>query len=232
MDQPRISVKEHADGFPEPRQYYETTLLVEVDGTDVPVTFASVPARSLSEQDLTELGTLVGLAGFVGGEAGDAIVLSTVAQMTTAVGLMIDPQLRHPDRGGPHPVWSEFKHLVGDPFVERPSRLTPPWWRHPGQQDASPIPAAEYLLLRASIPAEKSDLSGHTLATIAGGSGGTALVVAVLAGAATPWLLVAVPAGVIVMKVVDGTGDALRDVVKYKIIKHLAPELLDRDKNA
>ncbi len=86
--------------------------------------------------------------------------------------------------------------------------------------------------MSANIPAEKSELSGHTFAQAAGGSGGTALVVAVLAGAVTPWLLVAVPAGVIVMKVVDGTGDALRDVVKYKIIKHLAPELLDRDKNA
>jgi hypothetical protein len=84
-------------------------------------------------------------------------------------------------------------------------------------------------VLTADIPAEKSDLSGHTFANIVGGSGRSALVVAVLAGAATPWLLVAVPSGVVVMKVADGAGNALRDVVKYKIRKRLAPELMERE---
>jgi hypothetical protein len=61
MDPARISIEQSSDGFPTPWQYYETTLVVNVDGSDVPVTFASVPARSVSKPDRIRLGTVEGL---------------------------------------------------------------------------------------------------------------------------------------------------------------------------
>jgi hypothetical protein len=223
MTAPKIHVDQHSQFYPGHRQFYETTLILELCNSMVPITIGSVPARAVDTRDRDELGTLQGLTGLVGGEVSDTIVLSTTARMITAVGLMIDPALKREDPSGPHPVWEDFRQGSGEPDFFR----TPPWWRHPAQSPRSPVPAAEYLVFNAGIPAEKSELAGYSLAQIAGGSGGTALVVAVFAGAATPWLLAAVPAGLIVMKVADGTGDALRDVVRYKILKRLAPELLD-----
>ena len=222
MHEAHISVKQYSERTSTPWQYYETTLVVDVDGFGVPVTFASVPARSVSEEDRAELGTLEGLAHVVGASPRDAVLLRSVGQATTAVALMIDPELRGDGPRKHHPVWEEFFLTQGEHFP------TPPWWRHPYSRDRSAILTAEYLLLSARIPAEKSDLSGHTLATIIGSSGGTAVIAAVLAGAVTPWLLVAVPAGLIVMRVADGAGDALHDVVKHKILKRFAPELIDK----
>jgi hypothetical protein len=115
MDEARITVEQSSDHFPQPWQYYETTLVVNVDGSDVPVTFASVPARSVSEMDRTKLGTLEGLAGFVGAKPRDAIVLNTIGHITTAVGLMIDPLLRPESARVPHSIWAEFRRNIGAP---------------------------------------------------------------------------------------------------------------------
>jgi hypothetical protein len=94
----------------------------------------------------------------------------------------------------------------------------------------TPLAAAEALLLSTDIPFESGPLTAQSISSVIANSGAGALVAAVAAGALTPWLLIAVPAGVVLMKVADGvaggTGEALHDMIRYRLLRWLAPEVV------
>jgi hypothetical protein len=230
MAEDRIAIP-HGRAFaaPEITQFHETTLLTRVSGRTVPVTFGVVPARSLDERRRRRVGSLHGLLGIVDDTDAMSIPLPQMGALTIAVALILDPELNERAPGEVHPVWQELRYDV-ERWPDQTGFYPPPWWRHPRNGDDSPLAVAETLVYSTVPPFESSPLSGQSLSTIVTGSGGGALVAAVIGGVATPWLLVAVPAGVVLMKVADGVGDALQEVVKHKIIGWLAPELHERGK--
>jgi hypothetical protein len=214
-------------------QFYEATILASVSGQTVPVTFAVVPSRSLTPEQRRQIETLPGLVSVVGAEPSEAILLPNIWSLTTAVALMLDPAFA-PRPGGEEErlaVWAELRTAAesGAEFDQFPE---PSWWSSPGAVLPTPLAVAEALLLSTDIPFESSPLSAQSISSVIGSSGAGALVVAVAAGVVTPWLLIAVPAGVVLMKVADGltggAGDALRDIVRYRLLRWLAPELVDR----
>jgi hypothetical protein len=195
-----------------------------------------VPSRSLTAEQRRQIESLPGLVSVVGAEPGEAILLPNIWSLTTAVALMLDPAFA-PRPGGEEErlaVWAELRTAAesGAEFDQFPE---PSWWSSPGAVLPTPFAVAEALLLSTDIPFESSPLSAQSISSVIGSSGAGALVVAVAAGVVTPWLLIAVPAGVVLMKVADGLAgggaDALRDIVRYRLLGWLAPELVDRDRN-
>jgi hypothetical protein len=216
-------------------QFYETTILASVSGQTVPVTFAVVPSRSLAPEQRSQIESLPGLRSVVGGESSQAIPLPNIWSLTTAVALMLDPAFA-PRPGGEEErlaIWAELRTAAesGAEFGQFPE---PSWWSSPGAVSPTPLAVAEALLLSTDIPFESSPLSAQSVSSIIGSSGAGALVVAVAAGVLTPWLLIAVPAGVVVIKVADrlagGAGDGLHESVRYRLLRWLAPELVVRDR--
>lgn len=216
-------------------QFYETTVLVSVSGQTVPVTFAVVPSRSLTAEQRTEIEGLPGLVGVVGGEPSEAILLPDAWSLTTSVALMLDPALA-PRPGGEEErlaIWGEFRTAVksGGAFDRFPE---PSWWASPGALVPTPLAVAEALLLSTDIPFESSPLSAQSISSVIGKAGAGTLVAAAVAGVVTPWLLVSLPAGVILMKAADGLGAgsrvAVHDVVRYRLLAWMAPELLESDR--
>ena len=216
-------------------QFYEATILASVSGQTVPVTFAVVPSRSLTPEQRRQIESLPGLVSVVGAEPSEAILLPNIWSLTTAVALMLDPAFAPRPAGEEErlAVWAELRTAAesGAEFDQFPE---PSWWSPPGAVPPTPLAVAEALLLSTDIPFESSPLSAQSISSVIGSSGAGALVVAVAAGVVTPWLLIAVPAGVVLMKVADGltggAGDALRDIVRYRLLRWLAPELVDRDR--
>ncbi len=205
-------------------QFYETVIIPTVAGELVTVTVGTIPVRAIAESSRRkDIGTLEGLLELVGVDNPHAAIpLKNLRLLTTAVALMIDPELNRSDTLSA--VWARFLGYVDRPeATARSSFFSPPWWAD-GRDSA--LTVGERLVFETSIPFESSPLSGATLSSIISGSGGSALVVTVLEGLASPWLLVAVPTGVVVMKVAHAAGDALGAVVKQRILRWLEPELL------
>jgi hypothetical protein len=212
-------------------QFYETTILAGVSGQTVPVTFAVVPSRSLTAEQRTQIEGLPGLVAVVGGKANEAIRLPNIWSLTTALALMLDPAFA-PRQGGEDErlaIWAEFRTAVegGGEFDEFPE---PSWWASPGAALPTPLAAAEALLLSTDIPFESSPLSAKSISSVIADSEAGALVAAVASGVFTPWILIAVPAGIVLMKAADGVGsgarDALHDTASYRLLGWLAPELV------
>lgn len=220
-------------GSRQPPRFYETTILVGVSRQTVPVTFAVVPSRSLTQEQRGQIESLPGLLSVVGGEPSEAIPLPNIWSLTTAVALMLDPALARRPGGEDErlAIWAEFRTAAqsGGEFDQFPE---PSWWSSPGAVLPTPLAVAEALLLSTDIPFESSSLSAQSISSVIGKSGAGALVAVVAAGVVTPWLLVSVPAGVVLMKAADGLGggarDSVHDVVRYRLLGWLAPELLDR----
>ncbi len=214
------------------RQFYETTILAGVSGQTAPVTFAVVPSRSLTAEQRTQIEGLPGLVAVVGGEPSEAIRLPNIWSLTTAVALMLDPAFA-PRPGGEDErlaIWAEFRTAVegGGEFDQFPE---PSWWASPGAALPTPLAAAEALLLSTDIPFESSPLSAKSISSVIADSGAGALVAAVASGVLTPWILIAVPAGIVLMKAADGVGsgarDALHDSARFRLLGWLAPELVN-----
>ena len=212
-------------------QFYETTILADVSGQIVPVTFAVVPGRSLTAEQRTQSESLPELVSVVAAEPSEAILLPNIWSLTTAVALMLDPAFA-PRPGAEDErlaVWAELGTAVesGAEFDQFPE---PSWWSSPGAMLPTPLAAAEALLLSTDIPFESGSLTAQSISSVIANSGAGALVAAVAAGALTPWLLIAVPAGVVLMKVADGlaggTGEALHDMIRYRLLRWLAPEVV------
>ena len=212
-------------------QFYETTILAGVSGQTVPATFAVVPSRSLTAEQRSQSESLPELVSVVAAEPSEAILLPNIWSLTTAVALMLDPAFA-PRPGAEderRAVWAELRTAVQDgaEFDQFPE---PAWWSSPGAVLPTPLAAAEALLVSTDIPFEDGPLAAQSISSVIANSGAGALVAAVAAGALTPWLLIAVPAGVVLMKVADGlaggTGDARHDSVRYRLLHWLAPELL------
>jgi hypothetical protein len=221
-------------GFADARQatqFYETTILVAVSGQTVAVTFGVVPTRSLAPEQKRQVESLPGLVGVVGGEPGEAIPLPNTWSLDTAVALMLDPAFA-PRPGGEDEQRATWAALRADAETgaEFEQFVEPSWWSSPRARPPAPLAVAESLLLSTDIPFESSPLSGRSIASVVETAGGAGLVAAVVGGVLTPWLLVAVPAGIVLMKVGDGlgrgAGDAAHDVVRYRLLQWLAPELL------
>jgi hypothetical protein len=225
-------------GSEDPRQatqFYETTILVGVSGETVPVTFGVVPSRSLAPERKSQIEDLPGLIGVVGGEPSEAILLANSWSLTTAVALMLDPAFA-PRPGGEdeqRAIWAELRIAAetGGDFDQFPE---PSWWSSPGARPPTPPAVAESLLLSTDIPFESSALSGQSIASVISDAGGVGLLAVLAGGVATPWLLIAVPAGVILMKVADGLGSGMHlaphEIVRYRLLRWLAPELADPDR--
>jgi hypothetical protein len=204
-------------------QFYETTIITYVAGEAVTVAFGVVPARSIDPGKRGSTLTFEGLISIAGlGSTGDAVSVPDVKAVTTATALMVDPELSRSDKLPP--VWTRFAYTVEAPGASR--FISPPWW---ADGEDSALRVAERVVFGLPIPFESSPLSGPTLASIISALGGGAVVVAVFDGIGSPWLLVAVPAGVIVMKVTHAAGGALGAVVRQRILRWLAPDLLEND---
>lgn len=217
----------HGSGSPrEASQFYETTIVDSVMGQLVPVNIGMVPTRSVRVERRGGVDTAGGLASIVGLEQPfDQFVLPDLQAVTTAVALMLDPELHRSDTSAA--VWASFgRDLDGSERGHRPAFIAPPWWADGGD---SALAVAEKLVFQTPVPFESSPLSGKALSSIVSGSGGGALVLAVVDGAGSPWLLAAVAAGIVVLKVANATGDALSDVVRRRILRWLEPELLDEE---
>lgn len=205
----------------EPRQFYESTILIEASDQAIPVSFGVIPARSIDPDRAREVGHPAGLLNIIGGDPATAIRLTNMTALTTAVGLMIDPAFAG-QPGEPHP-WSQFAPEVAeDPegtFRE------PPWWRHRQGRAAAQVPCPRLLSTSCSVRPSHSRtvlfLPSQLHRSSVGQTGG-ALVLAVVTGLTTPWVLSAVPAGMILMRATDGAGDAVYDIVK--VLRWLAPE--------
>jgi hypothetical protein len=215
----------HSSGLRrEASQFYETTIVDSVMGQLVPINIGMVPTRSVRAERRGEVDTPGGLTSIVGLEqpCGE-FVLPDLQAVTTAVALMLDPELHRSDTSAA--VWASFgRDLEGSESGDRPAFIAPPWWADGGD---SALVVAEKLVFQTPVPFESSPLSGKALSSIVSGSGGGALVLAVVDGAGSPWLLVAVAAGIVVLKVANATGDALSDVVRHRILRWLEPELLN-----
>jgi hypothetical protein len=212
-------------------QFYETTILTAVSGQTVPVTFAVVPSRSLTAEQSSQSESAPELMGVVGAEPSEAILLPNIWSLTTAVALMVDPAFA-PEAAAEDErlaVWAELRTAVerGAEFDEFPE---PTWWSSPGAMRPTPLAAAEALLLSTDIPFGSGPLTAQSISSVIADSGAGALVAAVAAGVLTPWLLIAVPGGVVVMKVADGlpagAREARHDSVRYRLLRWLAPELV------
>jgi hypothetical protein len=212
-------------------QFYETTILAGVSGQTVPVTFAVVPSRSLTAEQRSQSESLPELVSVVAAQPGEAILLPNIWSLTTAVALMLDPTFA-PRPGAEDErlaVWAELRTAVEDgaEFDEFPE---PSWWSSPGALLPTPLAAAEALLVSTDIPFESGPLTAQSISSVIANSGAGALVAAVAAGALTPSLLIAVPAGVVLMKVADGltggTGEARHDMLRHRLLRWLAPEAL------
>ena len=190
------------------KQFYETTILAVVSEQTVPVTFGVVPTRSLSPEQTEQVESLPGLVGVVGGEPSEAVPLPNAWSLTAAVALMLDPVFT-PRPGGEDERLAMWAALRADAVsgTEFEQFAEPSWWSSPSAPRPTAPAVAESLLLSTDIPFESSPLSGQSIASVMGGAGGRRLVVAVVGGAVTPWLLIAVPAGVVLMKVADGLGE-------------------------
>ncbi len=216
---------------PQATQFHETTIVVGVSGRTMPVTFGVVPARSLAAEQRQQIESVAGLVGVVGGEPDEAVALPNAWSLITAVALMLDPAFapsleREDERLA---IWAALRSDA-ESGGEFERFAEPTWWSSPGAPRPTPPAVAESLLLSADIPFESSPLSGQSIASIIAASGGAGHVVAVVGAARSEWLLVAVPAGVVVMKVADGlgrgVGDGAHDVVRYRLLAWLAPESL------
>jgi hypothetical protein len=236
------------------RALYETTILELVAGRAVAVTFAVVPARVLSAEQRSAVEGVPGLAAVVGGGPDDTIPLPNAWSLQAGLALMLDPAFA-PAPGNEAERLASWAGLRSDAeaCVEFQRFAEPEWWSAPNAPRPTPPAVAESLLLSAELAFEGEDeggrVSGRSLASVlghadatdaAGGAGGTgragggAVVVAVVAGAATPWLAVSAPAGVIVAKVADGlgaragAGAGAHDTVRRRLLEWLEPELLAR----
>lgn len=218
-------------GSRQAQQFHETTILAGVSGQIVPVTFAVVPSRSLTPEQREQIESLPGLVSVVAGEPSEAMLLGNIWSLTTAVALMVDPAFA-PRPGGEDErlaVWAELRTAAesGAEFDQFPE---PSWWSSPGALRPTPLAVAESLLLSTDIPFESGPLSAQSISSVIGNSGAGALVAAA-AGVLTPWLLIAVPAGLVLMKAADGlsggAGEAREDVVRYRLLRWLAPELVE-----
>jgi hypothetical protein len=191
-------------------------------GQLVPVSIGVVPTRSVRVERRSDVDTPRGLASIVGVEQPrEELVLPNLQAVTTALALMLDPELRHSRTSAA--VWASFaRDLQGSELVNRPAFIAPPWWADGGD---SALAVAERLVSQTPVPFESSPLSGKALSSIINGPGG-ALVLALFDGTGSPWLLAAVAAGIVVLKVANATGDALSDVVRRRILRWLEPELL------
>jgi hypothetical protein len=210
---------------PEPAPLYETVLTPTVDGQRITVTIATVPSRAVDATKRIDPDDLPGLLALIGQDDWPpSIPLNSLPAMSTALALMLDPRLERGESSR-ELMWSRFAYTV-----DRPDGTIASSFHAPPQWDDEPDGArrvSERLLVGSLIPFELSPLSGHTLSSIVTGTGGSALVVAVLDHMASPWLLVAAPTGVIVLKVSHAAGDALGTVVRHRIIQWLAPDLLE-----
>jgi hypothetical protein len=171
----------------------------------------------------------------VAGGPGEAIPLPNIWSLTTAVALMLDPAFASRPGGEDErlAVWADLRTAVerGAEFDEFPE---PSWWSSPGALRPTPLAAAEALLLSTDIPFENGPLTAQSISSVIANSSAGALVGALVVGVLTPWLLVAVPAGVVLMKVADGleggASEALHDSVRHRLLRWLAPETVDRDR--
>jgi hypothetical protein len=218
------------------RALYETTILELVAGRAVAVTFAVVPARALTAEQRGAVEDVPGLAAVVGGGPEDTIPLPNAWSLEAGLALMLDPAYA-PAPGNDAERLASWAGLRSDAEagVEFVRFAEPEWWSAPDAPRPTPPGVAESLLLSAELPfeADGGGLSGRSLASVLG-AGGEELVVAVAAGAETPWLLVSAPAGVIVAKVADGLGAGAgehagaRDSVRRRLLLWLEPELVER----
>jgi hypothetical protein len=208
-----------------PTALYETTILAAVSAQTVAVTFAVLPARVLSTEQRGEVEGVAGLAAVLGGRPDDAIPLPNAWSLAAALALMLDPAFA-PRAGNEDERLASWARLRDDAQagVEFERFAEPAWWSAPGAPRPTPPAVAESLLLSAELPVEgdRGSLTGRSLASLLG-AGGVELVVAVVAGAATPWLLISVSAGVIVARVDDGLGGGERDTIRQRLLQWLGP---------
>jgi hypothetical protein len=218
------------------RALYETTILELVAGRAVAVTFAVVPARALTAEQRGAVQDVPGLAAVVGGGPEDTIPLPNAWSLEAGLALMLDPAYA-PAPGNEAERLASWAGLRADAEagVEFVQFAEPEWWSAPDAPRPTPPAVAESLLLSAELPFEGDGgvLSGRSPASVLG-AGGEELVVAVVPGAARPWLAVSAPVGVIVARVADGLGagdgahaDA-HDTVRRRLLEWLEPELVER----
>ncbi len=215
---------------------YETTILEAVSGQTVAVTFAVLPARVLSAEHRGEVEDVPGLAAVLGGTEEDTIPLPNAWSLQAGLALMLDPALA-PAPGNQDERLASWAGLRADAQagVEFERFAEPTRWSAPGAPRPTPPAVAESLLLSAELPVEgdAGTVSGRPLASLLG-AGGEELVVAVVSGAARPWLAVSVPAGVIVARVADGLGGGggthagAHDTARRRLLEWLEPELVER----
>jgi hypothetical protein len=226
------------------RALYETTILELLAGQAVAITFAVVPTRLLSAEQRSEVEGVAGLAAVLGGAAEDAVPLPNAWSLAAGLALMLDPAFA-PAPGDEQERLASWAGLRADAQagVEFERFAEPEWWSAPGAPRPTPPAVAESLLLSAELPfeGEGGTVSGRSLASVlgdagdasvtggAGGARGGALVVAVLAGAADPWLAISAPAGLIVARVADGLGvgtgarGAAHDTIRHRLMEWLEP---------
>jgi hypothetical protein len=215
---------------------YETTILEAVSGQTVAVTFAVLPARVLTAEQRGAVQDVPGLAAVLGGTEEDTIPLPNAWSLQAGLALMLDPALA-PAPGNEDERRASWAGLRADveSGVEFVRFAEPEWWSAPDAPRPTPPAVAESLLLSAELPVEgdAGTVSGRPLASLLG-AGGAELVVAVVSGAARPWLAVSVPAGVIVARVADGLGGGggthagAHDTARRRLLEWLEPELVER----
>jgi hypothetical protein len=218
------------------RALYETTILELVAGKAVAVTFAVMPARVLTAEQRGAVEGVPGLAALAGGAPEDTVPLPNAWSLQAGLALMLDPAFA-PVSGNEAERLASWAGLRADAQagIEFVQFAEPEWWSAPNAPRPTPPAVAESLLLSAELPFEDEDgrMSGRSLASLLG-AGGEELVIAVVSGAATPWLLVSVPAAVVVVKVADGLGAGggthagAHDTVRRLLLRWLEPELLER----
>jgi hypothetical protein len=211
-------------------QFYETTILTDVSQHTVAVTFGVVPARSLSEQQRAQLDSVDALARVVGGDVSNAIALPNAWSLTAAIALMLDPALapRPAEDDELQALWAALG-ADAESGTQFQRFAEPNWWSAPRAVTPTPPAVAESLLLNSDIPFESSPLAAQSIAAVITAGADAVHVLAVIADVTAPWLLIAVPAGVILINATHQLGkqdrDGVRDTVGYRLLRWLAPEL-------
>jgi hypothetical protein len=212
------------------RAVYETTILELVAGQTVAITFAVVPARALTAEQRGALEDVPGLAAVVAGTPGDTVPLPNAWSLQAGLALMLDPAFA-PSPGNQAERLASWSGLRSDveAGVEFVRFAEPEWWSAPDAPRPTPPAVAESVVLSAELAFEGEEraLSGRSLGSLLG-AGGIELVIAVAPGAEAPWLLVSVPAAVIVARVADGPGGGTHDTLRRRLLAWLEPERAGR----
>lgn len=200
-----------------PRQLFETE--IGVHGTSVAARFVVVPGRALDDPDLLKRPR--DLLDALELELLKPLPVDTVQQPAAAAAAVpaVTPQTQRGVQLALTAILAERESLEAVGLLERMLEAPPAEMSWLASSDV--VSLAEQMTTEPMVPFEASPLGAESLLAVIGKGSGPAIgaAVAVAAFGATPLLLVAVPAGMIVGGAALGVGEALQLGLRNRLLR-------------